>query len=143
MSLLEVLSRLLSALFRHFVAYADLLCDEAGDAVRVLRRQLLGLVVVLVAGNVAILMGCLWVITAAWNGPYRMHAIAALCIGFVLIALGGVWYANTGTAPGEPRPFQRLREEWSEDLRELAAFEPSLAATEQSAASAVGELHAD
>lgn len=140
--MLEVLSRLLSALLRHFAAYTELLCDEAGDAVQVVRRQIVGLAVVLLAGNVAILMGCLWVVTAAWNGPYRMHAIGALCIGFVLVALGGVWYASTGTARGEPRPFQRLREEWREDLRELAALEPRLAATQQPAAS-LGELHAE
>jgi uncharacterized membrane protein YqjE len=140
---LEVLSRLLSALFRHLMAYADLLCVEAGDAARVLRRQLLGLAVVAVAAIVSILMGCVWVITAAWDGPYRMEAIGALCIAFVLIAMAGLWYASTGVAPGEPRPFQRLREEWSEDLRELAAVEPSLAEMQPSATAAAGELRAD
>jgi uncharacterized membrane protein YqjE len=137
---LEVLSRLTSALVRHFAAYVDLLYDEAGDAARILRRQLLGLAVVLMAGTVAVLMGCTWVIAAAWSGPHRMDAIGALCIGFLVVAMGGIWYANTGIAPGQTRPFERLREEWSEDLRELGEVEPTLVAAEPGA---VGELHVD
>lgn len=137
---LELLSRLLSALIRHFAAYADLLSDEAGDALRLLRRQILGLAVVLVAGIVALLMGCAWVIAASWNGPYRLDVMAALCIGFLLIALGGVWYASSGIAPGAPRPFERLRAEWHEDLQELVAVAPSATAAPQTAATA-GELH--
>jgi uncharacterized membrane protein YqjE len=138
---LELLARLTSALFRHLAAYVDLAFEEAGDAARVLRRQLLGLAVVLMAGTVALLMGCVWVIAAAWSGPYRMDAIGALCIGFVLIAAGGLWYANTGIAPGEPRPFDRLREEWREDLRDLGTVAPAWVAAEPTAT--VAELHVD
>lgn len=137
----EVLARLMSALIRHFAAYVDLLYEEAGDAARLWRRQLLGLAVVLMAGTVAVLMGCVWLIAAAWAGPYRMDVIGALCVTFVLIAAGGIWYAITGVAPGQSRPFERLREEWREDLRELGPVEPALVAAEPSAA--VGELHVD
>ena len=138
--MLEVLARLTSALFRHFAAYVDLLYEEAGDAARILRRQLLGLAVVLMAGTVAVLLGCTWVIAAAWSGPYRMDAIGALCIGFLVVAIGGICYANTGIASGQPRPFERLREEWCEDMRELGTVEPALVAAEPPVG---GELHAD
>jgi uncharacterized membrane protein YqjE len=140
---LDVLFRLIPALLRHFVAYGDLLSVEAGDAVRELRRQLIGLAVVLAAGVVAALMGCVWVIAATWDGPHRLQAIGALCIGFALIALSGVWYANRGRPRGQPRPFQRLGAEWREDLRQLAALYPSLAGVEQDPAAAARELHGD
>jgi uncharacterized membrane protein YqjE len=122
---LDVLFRLIPALMQHLVAYGDLLGDEAGEAVRQLRRQLLGLVLLLGAGAVSALMGCVWVIAAVWDGPHRLQTIGALCIGFALLALAGVWYARSAGA-GRPRPFQRLGEEWREDLHELAALYPSL-----------------
>ena len=128
--MLEVLLRLLPVLLRHLVAYGDLLSDEAADAVRSARRQLLGLAIVVAAGGVAALMGCVWIIAAAWDGPQRLNAIGALCVGFALVALTGVWYANTSTPRGQPRPFQRLQAEWHEDLRQLAVLYPSLASVE-------------
>ena len=128
--MLEVLLRLLPVLLRHLVAYGDLLSDEAADAVRAARRQLLGLAIVVAAGGVAALMGCLWIVAAAWDGPQRLNAIGALCVGFALLALAGVWYANTSMPRGRPRPFQRLNAEWHEDLHQLASLYPSLASVE-------------
>lgn len=124
--MIEALLRLFPALLRHFVAYGDLFADEAAASVRVLRRQLLGAAVVLTAGGVAALMACVWVIAATWEGPHRLQAIGALCIGFALVALGGVWFANSGVLPGQSRPFERLRAEWRQDLTQLAALYPSL-----------------
>ena len=113
------------------MAYGDLLSDEATEAVRAARRQLLGLAIVVTAGGVAALMGCVWIIAAAWDGPQRLNAIGALCVGFALVALAGVWYANTSTPRGSPRPFQRLHGQWREDLHQLAALYPSLASVER------------
>ncbi len=124
--MIEALLRLFPALLRHLVAYGDLFVDEAAEGARMLRRQLLGVAIVLTAGGVAALMACTWVIAATWEGPYRLHAIGALCIGFALIALGGVWFANRGVLPGQPRPFERLHAEWRQDLMQLAALYPSL-----------------
>lgn len=126
----DALLRLIPALLRHLVAYGDLLVDEAAVAVRDVRRQLLGLAVVMTAGGVAALMACVWVIAATWDGPHRLQAVGALCIGFALIALGGAWYAKGAVPPGQPRPFERLHAEWREDLRQLAALYPSLAGIE-------------
>jgi hypothetical protein len=127
---LDVLFRLIPALMEHFVAYGDLLSAEAGDAVRQLRRQLLGLALLVGAGAVSALMGCVWLIAATWDGPHRLQTIGGLCIGFALIALAGVWYARSATSRG-PQPFQRLGEEWRADLHTLAALYPSLAGLEQ------------
>jgi uncharacterized membrane protein YqjE len=119
----DALLRLVPALLRHLGAYGDLFVDEAADAVRDLRRQLLGLALLLTSGGVAALMACVWVIAATWDGPHRLQVIGALCIGFVLIALAGAWYAHSAVVPGRPRPFERLRAEWREDLRQLAALD--------------------
>ena len=140
--MVELLLRLIPALFRHFVAYGDLLSDETADAVRALRRQALGLAVVATAGVVAALMGCVWVIALTWDGPHRVQAIAALCIGFIVIAFAGALYAVGLSARG-PLPFERLGAEWREDLRQLAALYPSLADIEPTVASAAPELHGD
>jgi hypothetical protein len=59
-----------------------------------------------------------------------LNAIGALCVSFALLALAGVWYANTSIPRGRPRPFQRLHAEWQEDLHQLAALYPSLASVE-------------
>lgn len=116
--------RLVPALLGHVVAYGDLVVDEAADAAGELRRQLLGLAVVLTAGGVTALMGCVWVIALTWDGPHRLQAVGALCIGFALVALGGAWYARSGILPGQPRPFERLRAEWREDMDQLASLYP-------------------
>jgi uncharacterized membrane protein YqjE len=126
----EALSRLLPALVRHAVAYGDLLCEETGDALRVWRRRVLGLAVGVIAGSLALLLGCVAVIAATWDGPHRLSAVIALCVAFAVIALLGLWYANAGLAPDQPRPFERLRAEWDADRREIAALHPSLAEVE-------------
>jgi len=122
---LEALSRLAPALLRHLFAYGELLREETRDAWRTVRRQALGIAVAAAGGLMALLMGCVWVIGATWDGPNRLKALAALCLGFVLVALIGVWYAITGLQPGQPRPFQRLRAEWLADREELEAFDRS------------------
>lgn len=123
----EALSRVVPAMLRHALAYADLLREETEDAMRVWRRRVLGLALGLLAGSLALLLGCAAVIAATWNGPHRVTAIIALCVTFAVIALLGFWYASADQAPGQPRPFERLRAEWDADRRELAALHPSFA----------------
>jgi uncharacterized membrane protein YqjE len=112
------------------VAYGDLLCEETEDALRVWRRRVLGLVLGVIAGSLALLLGCVAVIAATWDGPHRLSAVIALCVAFAVIALLGFWYASADQAPGQPRPFERLRAEWDADRREIAALHPSLADVE-------------
>ncbi len=125
--MLELLSRLVPALLRHVIAYSDLLLDETAAAGRQWRRQLLGVAILLAAGGIAALMVCAFVIGATWDGPHRLHAIAALFAGFTIIALGGAWYANHGWTQQTPRPFERIGAEWREDMRQLVILYPSLA----------------
>lgn len=126
----EALARLVPALVRHVVAYGDLLCEETEDALRVWRRRVLGLLVGLIAGSLALLMACVAVIAATWDGPHRLSAVIALCVAFAVVALLGLWYANAAPASDQPQPFERLRAEWDADRREIAALHPSLADVE-------------
>jgi uncharacterized membrane protein YqjE len=115
---LEALPRLAPALLRHFAAYVELVADETGDALRQWRRQAIGLAVIAFAGAMALLMGCVWVIAANWDGPHRGTAPALLCVIFVLVALAAwIWLRSASVAPA---PFSRLRAELQED-RELVA----------------------
>ncbi|MGH8144393.1 MAG: hypothetical protein ACREU2_18005 [Steroidobacteraceae bacterium] len=124
MSAIEVVPRLLQALLRHLFAYGHLLHQEIIEALRLGRRRLVGAAVALLAGMLALMLGCLWVIAATWDGPNRLTAVGALCVGFALIAIIGGLYAGGGA--GAARPFERLRAEWRADLDEIARLEPSL-----------------
>jgi len=124
-SALEVLPRLAQALLRHLFAYGSLLYQETIEALRRGRRRLVGAAIALIAAVMALLMGCTWVIAATWDGPDRLIAVEAMCVGFALIAIIGGAYAG-GAGRGEPRPFERLRAEWHADLNEIARLDPSL-----------------
>jgi uncharacterized membrane protein YqjE len=127
---LELLSRLVPAVVRHVLAYGELLSVESAAAARELRRQLLALLIVGIAGALAVLMGCVWVIGATWDTPHRMPALSALCLGFTALTLAAAWFANSRPR-GRPRPFERVSAEWQEDLRQLAGLYPSLAGIER------------
>lgn len=123
LSALELLPRLLQALLRHVFAYGELAYEEGVVAARRLRRRLLGAAIACMAGMLALMMGCVWVIAATWDGPNRMLAVGALCIGFLLVAISGIAYAAGG---GGRAPFAALRAEWHNDLQEIARLDPTL-----------------
>jgi uncharacterized membrane protein YqjE len=118
---LDALPRLAPAVLRHLLAYADLLCEETGDALRQLRRRAIGLVVTVVAGAMALMLGCLWIIAANWDGPHRLMAVGALCVGFLIAGVIAWIMSQPQVIPGKPQPFERLRAEWTEDSKLLAA----------------------
>lgn len=126
MSALELLPRLLQALLRHVFAYGELAYEESLIAARRLRRRLLGAAIACMAGMLALMMGCVWVIAATWDGPNRMLAVGALCIGFLLVAIIGIAYAAGGARRA---PFEALRAEWRSDLQEIARLDPALVGT--------------
>ncbi|HWG77951.1 MAG TPA: hypothetical protein VN660_14325 [Steroidobacteraceae bacterium] len=126
MSALELLPRLLQVLLRHLFAYGELAYEEGVLAARRLRRRLLGAAIACVAGMLALMMGCVWVIAATWDGPNRMLAVGALCVGFVLVTIIGITYAAGG---GGRVPFDALRAEWHRDLQEIARLDPTLVGT--------------
>jgi hypothetical protein len=130
---LEALQRLAPALLWHLIGYGELLCEEAGDALRQSRRRALGLAVTVGAGVMALMLACLWAIAASWDGPNRLRVVGVLCISFSLVSLIGIAYARRAT-PAGPAPFERLKAEWRTDMRELAQLAPSLEIPGQSPA---------
>jgi uncharacterized membrane protein YqjE len=123
LSALELLPRLLQALLRHLFAYGELAYEESRLAAQRIRRRLVGIAIACMAAMLALMMGCVWVLAATWDGPDRMIAVGALCIGFLLIALIAIAYAVGGTRRA---PFQQLRAEWHSDLQEIARMDPTL-----------------
>lgn len=141
---LEALPRLALAVLRHLIAYGELLYEEGGEVARRMRRSLIGFAIAAVAGFIALELGCLWIIVATWNGPNRLTAVGALCIGFVLIAIISTAYASNVQSAGGRRPFARVREEWQADMEELAALEADVnASTEGSGMRAHGSHGAE
>lgn len=124
LSTLELLPKLLQALLRHLIAYGELLFEEGREAIERLRRRMVAMAVALVAGLMALGLGCLWIIAATWDGPNRLWAVGGLCIGFLLIAISGGAYAVGGRSRGTP--FEQLRAEWRADLQEIARLDPTL-----------------
>jgi uncharacterized membrane protein YqjE len=138
LSALDVVPRLLQEVLRHLFAYGQLLHYEIIEALRQGRRRLWGAAIALTAGMMALVLGCLWVIAATWDGPNRLIAVGALCVGFLLIAIVGGLYA--GADAGVARPFERLRAEWRADLEGIAQLDPTL--LEQPQMQGGGERHA-
>ena len=124
--MLEALPRLALAILQHLIAYGELLYEEGVEAGRRLRRSFIGLALAAAAGFIALELGCLWIIAATWDGPNRLTAVGALCIGFVVIAGICSAYASGARGAGGAKPFQRVRDEWRADMQELTAFEPTL-----------------
>ncbi|HWW21943.1 MAG TPA: hypothetical protein VNZ06_14175 [Steroidobacteraceae bacterium] len=141
--MLEALQRLAPAVLRHLIAYGELLCEEAGDALRQSRRRALGLAVTVTAGVMALSLACVWAIAASWDGPNRLAVVGMLCFSFVIVALAGAAYARGAVQPGRPVPFERLRAEWQADMRELAQLDPSLGILTRAHASAPQSLNGD
>jgi uncharacterized membrane protein YqjE len=128
---IEALRRLLPLIARHLLAHAELLCLETGEALREVRRRTIGLALAVAAAAMAVLFGCVWIIAATWDTANRLLAVGALCIGFLLLAVVSALFANRARAPGQPRPFERSRAEWRDDLQQLLALYPSLAQAQE------------
>lgn len=130
--MLDTLRRLAPAVLRHLLAYGDLLGEESIDALRQLRKQVIGILIAVLTGTMAVALGCAWAIAAAWDGPHRLTVIGALCIGFVLITALACLYVMT-EPPNGRQPFDRLAAEWQADRRMLATLDPSFFAATRSA----------
>ncbi len=126
MSALEALPRLAVAVLQHLIAYGELLYEEGTEAARRLRRGIIGFALAALAGFIALELACLWIIAATWDGPNRLTAVGALCVGFVLIAVICSAYASGARAADGGKSFQRAREEWRADMQALAALDPTL-----------------
>ena len=59
------------------------------------------------------------VIVSAWDGPHRTAAAWAVCSGWGVLALCGLWYART--AISGPPPFQLMEAALARDYASLLA----------------------
>jgi uncharacterized membrane protein YqjE len=59
------------------------------------------------------------VIVAAWDGPHRTAVAWAVCCGWGVLALGGLWYVRK--AISGPPPFQLMTTALARDYTSLLA----------------------
>jgi hypothetical protein len=59
------------------------------------------------------------VIVSAWDGPHRTAVAWAVCCGWGVLALGGLWYARKAVAG--PPPFQLMAAALARDYTNLLA----------------------
>jgi len=138
---LEAFPRLALAVLQHLIAYGELPYEEGVEATRRVRRAAVGFAVAAAAGFIALELACLWIIAATWNGPNRLTAVGALCIGFALISVISSAYASGAQTSGGHKPFARVREEWRADMQELAALDPALSRSGQASAAGAHGVH--
>ena len=136
--MLEALPRLALAVLQHLIAYGDLLYEEGIEAGRRLRRAAIGLALAAAAGFIALELACLWIIAATWNGPNRLTAVGALCIGFAVIAVICSAYASGAQTAGGVKPFRRVREEWRADMQQLAVLDSRLTGSSETSGTGGG-----
>jgi hypothetical protein len=128
--MIESLPKLAPLVLRHLAAYLELTAEEVAALVRDLTQRVLAVAMALVAGIVALLLGCLWVTALAWDTPWRGMVIGSLVVLFGLTAAILGARATRGWKPGQ-RPFARLRTEWESDQLLLQdAFAPASADTQ-------------
>jgi uncharacterized membrane protein YqjE len=114
LNVLLALPRALPALVRHLASYVELAGGELQTAVGEVRRRALYGALAAVAAFLSVLLLIGWILAATWDGPWRMHAFAALVAAFAIAAV-----VLFSAAARKPRPsFERLRREWAAD-REL------------------------
>ena len=80
------IARLVPAILRHLQAYAEVAGEDARDAVAFLVQRLVALAIAVVAGFVALLMFCAWILVLAWDTPWRAWVAAGLALGFAILA---------------------------------------------------------
>ncbi len=112
------LAVLVPAILRHLRAYAEVAGEDARDAAVVVARRLLALLIAAASAFVAFLMFCAWLLTLAWDGPWRSWTAAGLALAF---AAGAAALAVPVLRRGVKKPaafFPRTRHELGRD-REL------------------------
>ena len=60
------------------------------------------------------------VIVSAWDGPHRTEVAWAVCWGWGVLAVGGLWYARK--AVSGPPPFQLMAAALARDYASLLAM---------------------
>jgi len=101
-------------LLRHLAAYVELAALDLAKAQREISAQLLASAIVAVGIFFALMMGCLAVVAATWDTPYRLTAIACMGGGFVVLAVGAAIY-KTRIARTQTPILDSVRREWHAD----------------------------
>ena len=114
MSMLWSLPKAAPVLLRHLAAYVELAALDLAKAQREITAQLLASAIVALSIFFALMMGCLAVVAATWNTPYRLAAIAWMGGGFVLLAVGAAMY-KARIARVQTPILDSVRREWHAD----------------------------
>jgi uncharacterized membrane protein YqjE len=109
------------ALMRHIGAYVELAGMDLAKAHREITAQVVASAIAAVCGLFAVFMACLGVIAYTWNTSYRVAAIAWMCGGFLVVAIGAVIY-RSNLARKRTALFTDIRREWQEDRIILEHF---------------------
>jgi len=121
-AVLSLLPRVAPLAARHLAAYMELAAADAAILARSLARRLIAAAVALLGAIFSLLMGCVWIVTAVWDTPWRGATIAGLLLLFAAVTIAGAVFA-TRRWPAGHEPFARLRSEWDSDqglIRELS-----------------------
>jgi uncharacterized membrane protein YqjE len=106
---------------RHIGAYVELAGMDLAKAHREITAQVVASAIAAVCGLFAVFMACLGVIAYTWNTSYRVAAIAWMCGGFLVVAIGAVIY-RSNLARKRTALFTDIRREWQEDRIILEHF---------------------
>jgi uncharacterized membrane protein YqjE len=121
-AVLSLLPRVAPLAVRHLAAYMELAAADAAVLARSLTRRLIAAAVALLGAIFSLLMGCVWILTAVWDTPWRGTTIAGLLMLFAAVTVAGAVLAARRWPAGE-QPFARVRGEWDSDqslIRELS-----------------------
>ena len=114
MSMLWSLPKAAPVLLRHLAAYVELAALDLAKAQREISAQLFASAIVAVGIFFALMMGCLAVVAATWNTPYRLTAIACMGGAFVVLAVGAAIY-KARIARTQTPILDSVRREWHAD----------------------------
>ena len=114
MRLLWLLPKAGPALFRHLVAYIDLIGLDLARAHRDLVAELAASAIAALCGLFALFMGCLVVVACTWDTPYRVAAIAYMGGGFLLSAIIAAVYRGRLMRAKAPM-LGSVRQQWHAD----------------------------
>jgi uncharacterized membrane protein YqjE len=112
--LLWTLPKAAPALLRHLAAYVELAALDFARAQREVSARLLASAIVLICILFAVLMGCLAIVAATWDTPYRMAAIAWMGGGFLVVAVAAAIYRSSVVRTQSPF-LATVRREWHQD----------------------------
>jgi uncharacterized membrane protein YqjE len=116
--MIDRLSTAASLAVRHAGAYVDLIQSDLDLSSRVLRARVIAALSVALALQLAVALGCVWIIAAAWDTSFRIPAIASL-LGVFLLVAGAAWWKFRALSASAPPVLSQTISEWAKDRRLL------------------------